>query len=113
MIQTFVYGKGLDDQYFADLIAAAEDNRGEVHIVLLHCENEERKKRIVNESRMRLGKLTDPASVDTQHLRTDIFSPFPKRESETLVVDTTHLSPERSAERIIEHFRLERSTVEV
>ena len=113
MIQTFVYGKGPDDQYFANIVASAEDNGGEVHIVLLNCENEERKKRIVNESRVRLRKLTDPTSVDTQHLRMDIFSPFPERENKTLIIDTTDLTPEESAGRIIEHFRLERSTVEI
>src|SRR3982750_3735849 len=51
VIQTFCYAKGEDDDNFQDFIDAAENNGGEVHIVLLHCTNEERKKRIVDESR--------------------------------------------------------------
>jgi len=113
MIQTFVYAKGADDDYFSELIAAAEENDGEVHIVLLHCENDERKRRIADESRVRMGKLIDPSTVDTSHLRNDLLSPFPERERETLIIDTTSVTPEIAAERIIEHFRLRRSTVEV
>jgi hypothetical protein len=106
VIQTFVYGKGEDEQYFADIIAAAEENGGEVHIVLLRCENEERKRRMVDESRIRLGKLTDPNSDDTAHLRVDVSSPLPGREKETLVIDTTNVSPEEASELIIERFGL-------
>lgn len=87
VIQTFVYAKGPDDDHFADFIAAVEDNGGEVHLVLLHCENEERKKRIVEESRIRIGKLTDPSTVDASHLRHDLLSSFPGRERETLVIE--------------------------
>ena len=109
VIQTFVYAKGPDDENFADFISAVEDRGGEVHLVLLHCENEERKRRIVDESRVRIGKLTDPSTVDTSHLRHDLLSPFPGREQETLVIDTTNSPPGATADRIIEHFRLRRS----
>src|SRR5687767_11291727 len=35
LIHTFVYASGEDDEHFAKLIASAEDNDGEVHLVLL------------------------------------------------------------------------------
>lgn len=102
LVKTFVYGKGSDDEYFAKTIAAAEDNGGEVGLVLLLCDKEERRRRMGNESRVRLRKLTDPDSVDSSRFVMD--QPYDGRE--TLVIDTTELPPEESARRIIEHFRI-------
>ena len=104
LIHTFVYAFGTDDEHFGKLIASAENNGGEVHLVLLHCENNVRKQRIVNESRVRIGKLTDPDSVDTSQERNDLLSPLPGHE--TLVIDTTDVSPAEAAVRIIEHYGL-------
>lgn len=104
VIHTFVYAKGPDDDYFRELIAAAEDNGGEVHIVLVHCRNHVRKERIIHESRVRMRKLTDPDSVDTSQERNDLLSPLPGRE--TLVIDTSDISPEESAAKVIKHFGL-------
>jgi hypothetical protein len=104
LIHTFVYAFGTDDEHFHKLISAAEDNGGEVHLVLLHCEDNVRKQRIVHESRVRIGKLTDPDSVDTSQERNDLLSPLPGRE--TLVIDTTDITPGEAALRIIEHYRL-------
>src|SRR5688572_30431839 len=64
LIHTWCYAKGKDDDRFRQLIKAAEGNGGDVHLVLLHCRDDIRKERIVDESRVRLKKLTDPASVD-------------------------------------------------
>jgi len=104
LIHTFVYAKGQDDERFCELIAAAEDNGGEVHTVLVHCRNEVRKERIAHESRVRMRKLTDPDSVDTSQERNDLLSPLPGRE--TLVIDTSDISPDEAATRIIKHFGL-------
>lgn len=104
VIHTFCYAKGPDDDKFRELIAAAEDNGGEVHTVLVHCRNEVRKERIVDESRARMRKLTDPGSVDTSQERNDLLSPLPGRE--TLVIDTSDIPPAEAASRIIEHYGL-------
>ena len=104
LIHTFVYALGEDDEHFGKLIAAAETSGGEVHLVLLHCAADERKQRIGNESRARIGKLTDPDTVDTQHERYDLLSPLPGRA--TLIIDTTETSPEVVAGQIIEHYGL-------
>ncbi len=104
LIHTFVYAFGEDDEHFAKLIAAAEDNGGEVHTVLLVCDDEVRKQRIGSESRVRIGKLTDPDSIETSKERYDLFSPLPGRE--TLSIDTTELEPAAAADRIIKHFGL-------
>lgn len=104
LIHTFVYALGEDDEHFAKLIAAAEDNGGEVHLVLLWCEDDERRQRIVSESRAQIGKLTDPASVDTWRERYDLLSPLPGRE--TLMIDTTTITPSGSAAAIVSHYGL-------
>ena len=104
LVHTFCYEFGADDEHFAGLIASAEDFGGEVHIVLLTCEDEERRRRIGNESRVRIGKLTNPESVG----RTDapeMNTPYPGRE--TLVIDTTSADPEAVANQIIEQFQLQ------
>ena len=105
LIHTFCYEFVADDAHFRELIAAAEDNGGEVHLVLLLCEDEERKRRIGNESRVKIGKLTDPGSVDRPGKTINLTTPLPGRE--TLIIDTTHTPPDEAALQIIDHFRLE------
>lgn len=104
LIHTFVYASGIDDEHFARLIAAAEDNGGEVHTVLLVCDDETRRQRIGSDERREIGKLTDPDSIDMSRERFDIFSPLPGRD--TLIIDTTDTPPAASARRIVEYFVL-------
>lgn len=104
MIHTFCYEFGVDDDHFLKLIAAAEDNGGEVHLVLLRCDKSERKNRIGNESRVKIGKLTDPASFDRKQ-PIELSTPLPGRE--TLIIDTTRKPPDETAFEIIQHFGLQ------
>ncbi len=104
LIHTFVYAFGEDDEYFRSIIGSAEHNGGEVHLVLLRCESDELKQRIANESRVEIGKLTNPASVDASLTKHDLLSTLPGRE--TLIVDTTDSPPEVAATQIIEYFGL-------
>lgn len=105
LIHTFVYAFGEDDEHFGKLIAGAEENGGEVHLVLLRCEAEVIKARIANGSRVKLGKLTDPAAVEGWLRRYDLESPFPGRE--TLLIDTTEIRPAEAASLIIQRFGLQ------
>ena len=108
LIHTFCYEYAVDDLHFESLIAAAEDNGGAVHLVLLLCDDEERKKRIGNESRIKIGKLTDPESIGRPGKKINLTTPLPGRE--TLVIDTTETGPEIVAQQIIEHFGLQQQT---
>ena len=105
VIHTFCYEFGVDDEHFAGLISSAEENGGEVHLILLHCDDEERKRRIVDESRARLGKLTDPESIGRPGIKIELSRPFPGRE--TLLIDTTGTSAENAAEQIIRRYGLQ------
>ncbi|MEO8574792.1 MAG: AAA family ATPase [Pyrinomonadaceae bacterium] len=102
LIHTFCYEFGVDDEHFSKLIAAAEDNGGEVHVVLLVCDDNERRKRIVNESRVKIGKLTDADAIGRTNI--ELTSPLPGRE--TLIIDTTEGSAENAALEIVRHFGL-------
>ena len=104
LIHTFVYALGEDDEHFAKLIASAEDNGGEVQLVLLKCEPDELKARIGNDSRVRIGKLSDPDAVDGSLKKYDLRSTYPGRKS--LVIDTTATTVDEAAEQIIGHFGL-------
>ena len=106
LIHTFVYAFREDDEHMAELIASAEDNGGEVHLVLLVCEPEVLKERIGNESRIRIGKLTSPDSVDRTAEKFEVRKPYPGRE--TLVIETTDITPGEAAELIIQRFGLQR-----
>ena len=53
-----------------------------------------------------MGKLTDPTTVDLNKLKTDLVSPHPDYEEETLVIDTSDVSPDEAASLIIERFGL-------
>ncbi len=104
LIHTFVYAAGEDDVHFAKLIASAEDHGGEVHLVLLRCEPDELKLRIGSESRVKIGKLSNPEAVEASMKKYELRAPLPGRES--LVIDTTDISIEDAADRIINQFTL-------
>jgi len=100
LIHTFCYEFGADDDYFRRLIASAEENGGEAHLVLLICDDDERRRRIGSESRVKIGKLTDPARVGATDV--ELNTPLPGRE--TLIIDTTLELPENTARRIAGHY---------
>lgn len=105
LIHTFCYAFGDDDRQFRDLIAAAEDNGGKVHIVLLRCDHDVRRERIANDSRVKMGKLTDPDSIEVSRGEQDLQSPLPGRE--TLTIDSSSITPDEAASKIIEYFGFE------
>lgn len=105
LIHTFCYAKGDDDEQYWRMIASVEENGGEVNSVLLVCDDEVRRERIVADERKQIGKLTDPDSIDMSRDEFDLFSPLPGRE--TLIIDTTRVAPDKAASRIIKHYKLE------
>lgn len=108
LIHTYCYLKGEDDEQYRRFIACVEDNGGEVHSVLLICDDETRRQRIVADERKLIGKLTDPDSIDLPRERFDLFSPLSGRE--TLVIDTTSIAPGEAAQKIIDHLDLDAIT---
>ena len=106
LITTFCYAKGLDEKHVEKIARSAEENGGEVCFVLLRADAIELEKRIVNESRKKYGKAKTVEQIRHFLQNYDLISPVPNRKS--LEIDNTHISVEMTAQRIIEHFALNR-----
>ena len=104
IVHTFVYVKGADDANFERIIAAAEDNGGEVGIVLLAPTIDELKRRVTNERRAEIGKVATLELLESLYEKYDLVSTFPGRD--TLAIDNTSLLPSDTAERIIDHYAI-------
>ena len=104
LIYTFCYAKDLDEAHVEKIINAVEENGGEICFVLLTADRAELNKRVVEESRRKMGKAKTVEMMDFFHETYDLLSPVPHRES--LQIDNTRLSPETVARQIIEYFGL-------
>lgn len=104
LIYTFCYAKGSDDAHVEKIMRVVEDNGGEICFALLTAEKREIEKRILAESRKSYSKLKDIEILNKIWNENELFAPVPFGES--LVIDNTNLSAERTAKRIIEHFDL-------
>ncbi len=104
LIYTFCYAKDLDDAHVEKITNATEQNGGEVCFVLLKADRDELNKRVVEESRKKMGKAKTVEMMNYFHETYDLFSPVPDRES--LIIDNTNLSAETVARQIIEHYNL-------
>lgn len=105
LIYTFCYAKDLDDAHVERITKAVEDAGGEVCFVLLKADRKELNRRVVEDSRKKMGKAKTVEMMDFFHETYDLFSPVPHRES--LIIDNTNLSAAETAAKIIEHFRIQ------
>lgn len=105
LIYTFCYAKGSDDSHVEKITEIVEENGGEVCFVLLRAERDELNKRVVEESRRKMGKAKTVEMMDYFHQTYDLLSPVPHRES--LIIDNTRLSAAQVAEQIIGRFWLQ------
>lgn len=104
VVFTFVYAHGDDDPFIQQTLDAVEPHGGQVLFVLLKCEEEELLRRVEAESRQAFGKLRDAAYVRTLCQQYALATAVPQRES--LILDTTNLAPQETAQRIVAHFGL-------
>lgn len=109
MLFTFVYGVetlagGHDDVFIKKIIRIVEKYHGKVLFVKLKCEQKELLKRIKHPSRKLFKKLSK-ANVLKSIMKTyDIDAVIPFRKS--LIIDTTNLSPKKSAQIIKRHYNI-------
>ena len=104
LIFTLVYAKPQDDEHVDELTRLVEENGGEVLFVRLWCSEEELKRRIQAPPRAPQHKLTSVEVLEDLLEKYDLFSSVSDRKSLTL--DTTRLAPSVTAERILEHYGL-------
>lgn len=105
LIYTFCYAKGLDDAHIEKITKLVEDAGGEVCFVLLKANRDELNRRVVEDSRKKMGKAKTVEMMNFFHETYDLLSPVPERDS--LIIDNTNLSAADAAEKIIEHFRIQ------
>ena len=102
IIFTFVYEKGTKDKVASDFINTYKKKGGEICLVQLTASLEQLQKRVVDESRKKYSKLSDPKILEEYLARADLYSTIPDEYS--LQIDTTDLSPDEVVEMIVQHF---------
>lgn len=105
LIYTFCYAKGLDEMHVEAVKKAARDNGGDVHFVLLTCEPDELRRRVVLEDRREFGKANTVEMMNMFLETYDLTEPIPY--ANTTVIDNTHLSPVDVAAQIVAKTRLQ------
>jgi broad-specificity NMP kinase len=102
VIFTFAFSR--DEQEGVDLLSALVDAgyRLDVDVVLVHlkCDRNVLRRRLSDASRKKHGKLTDVGGLEEMFQRYDLSSPHP---ASRLNIDTTHLSPTETADRILSY----------
>ncbi|MEP6900543.1 MAG: shikimate kinase [Actinomycetota bacterium] len=105
LIYTFCYAKDLDDAHVVRITEIVEENGGSICFVLLTADKVELEKRALEESRKKYGKAKSVKMMRHFFATYDLFSPVSNRES--LIIDNTNLSAEKTALKIIENFKLQ------
>jgi tRNA uridine 5-carbamoylmethylation protein Kti12 len=103
-IFTFVYGKGVDDEFVRDIVRRVESHRGKVCFVRLHCDRRELLRRVGASSRKEVGKLTSKSGLDRMFRKFELTAEVPTAKS--LSIDTTNRAPGRVAREIALYYRL-------
>lgn len=103
-IFTFVYGKGVDDEFVRDIVRRVESHGGKVCFVRLHCDRRVLLSRVGNRSRKELGKLTTKSGLVRMFRKFDLDAEVPAAKS--LSIDTTNRSARVVAREIARHYKL-------
>ncbi len=106
VITTLIYGVQTlegkkDDVFFSKVIATAENKNAEVFFVKLECSDEKLKERVASKGRESYKKLTDYKKVEEIRKKYKVDRKIPFTES--IVIDTTNLTPSEAALEIKKH----------
>jgi shikimate kinase len=103
-IFTLAYTSDVDPLFIANIIEAVTSQGGSIHFVRLNAPDTTLFERIGNESRRPLGKPTDPEHLRLKMTKCDVRAKidYPAR----IELNTSKLTPQESARRIIEAFEL-------
>ena len=103
LIFTYVYEGSDDDGNVHDFIKTIENNDGEILFVELSANKDDLIDRVDNESRKKYKKLIDPVIMETLTKDMSIYS---ISFVDSLKINTSESTPDESAQRIIETFKL-------
>lgn len=103
IVFTIAYSGAVDDDFVKGVVDDVESFGGEVCFVQLYTPKEELLKRIGNESRKQLGKITSKSEL-LEILRTR--DQYASVKYNHLLIDTTKSPAKQSAKKIVEYFNL-------
>jgi len=92
--------------FVSKIITVVEQNGGEVCFVKLICDREILMKRVLHPSRMNHNKITTREELEEKLKEVDYSQDFPHKPS--FSINTTSFSPQKTAQSIIEYFKLEK-----
>jgi hypothetical protein len=104
-IFTFVYNKRTDDDFVYDVRKRVLLLNGTFCPVRLYCNRKELLRRISNQSRKKMGKLTSRSELDRLFVRYRLNYDIPGGKS--LKIDTSRVSPEAAARKIAKYYKVE------
>ena len=108
LIFTFAPERTVRPQFIGQLVEDVEDLGGHVCFVDLICPEQVMEGRLGNEDRLKFDKLSSAKRYrELRDMGTFVFPPLP---DSGLHIDTSKLSPDDSAQRIIQHFGLPKRT---
>jgi broad-specificity NMP kinase len=99
LVYTFCYAKDRDDTHVEKIVSAVKSHGGTIYFVLLRADVETLKRRILDVSRAKYGKVRSIELLERLLNAYDLFSPV--NEYAGLEIDNTTLSPTDTAALII------------
>ncbi|MBD3259466.1 AAA family ATPase [Candidatus Woesearchaeota archaeon] len=96
--------ENVQNKFVKKLIKKLERYNGKILFVKLSCKEEKLYKRVTSKSRKPFGKIKTAKEMKTVLKRGNKFEAIPFKKS--LVIDNTHLSPKKCAEKIKEYYGL-------
>jgi broad-specificity NMP kinase len=96
---------------YDDLEEIVHKAGGEVYYVKLTCELEEQKRRVVSEDRKEHKKIVDVDEFEQRMKSIELFTATPP--DRTIEIDSTHLTPEEVAKKIVAAFNLDEKNREL
>lgn len=100
LINTFVYGHKIDDQFMDFIKKSIESNNGEAFFVQLVCDQDELLKRVSEPSRKKFGKISEKEKLKEYLEKYDFVTPY---KGTNLIIDNTRKSAKDVAKIIVDH----------
>jgi SpoU rRNA methylase family enzyme len=104
VIFTFAFEPTVTPGFVNEVQRAVESNGGEVMFVKLQCAPDELERRVISDSRNAFGKLS--SLEEFRKLETSGAFKDPGLTNDRMVIDTTDLSPDKTARLIAEELKL-------
>ena len=104
VITTYVYEAEADEKEMRELLLRMKRRKVKVCFVKLECSQQELERRIKQQSRKAFTKIRHVQSLRSLMKKYDVNKTIPVGES--LVIDSTSLSPAKVSQKVIKHFSL-------